>query len=360
MARQFFRSSIQELEALFKENNNNVDILLALEEELSHRKIKRAVKLRTQVGERLAILQPKAPWPKPVPEKSSSGRSPDDQSGSRPHEKHLSSQSPPTFPESPSKGGPSGIDRKLPPPPPMTNRPGDVLSAWTATEVLSPQVYVRSEDLAAGDKRRVVALSETLPWEQGERSRPSQRLYYQIVLGSIKLESAIGCLVDRYGDNREEPPLVRGKAALAIVAVDRHGQLVELPAVGISSFGWGVMSALNGDLADLAGWTDVEPRLVERIEKQLLGAMTGDEVGEERRTHPLTRAALFAAYEGLINELGLPRDWVEPPGFAIRSYVYFKDPNPPEPLLLNCFFLADLALAHKLFAEGKAPQNLRR
>ena len=81
---------------------------------------------------------------------------------------------------------------------------------------------------------------------------------------------------------------------------------------------------------------------------------------EEHRTRPLTRAALFAAYEALVHELGLPREWVEPAEFAIRSFVYFKDPNPPEPLLLNSFFLADLALAQKLFAAGKAPQNLRR
>ncbi|MEK6802680.1 MAG: AAA domain-containing protein [Nitrospirota bacterium] len=142
--------------------------------------------------------------------------------------------------------------------------------------------------------------------------------------------------------------------------VDRQGRLIESPAVGISSFGWGVMSAVNGDLAGLARWTDVESQLVDRIERLLLGTTTGDDGGEERQTRPLTGAALFAAHEALIHELGLPREWVETPEFAIRSYVYFKDPNPPEPLLLNSFFLADLALAHKLFAEGKAPQNLRR
>jgi len=120
------------------------------------------------------------------------------------------------------------------------------------------------------------------------------------------------------------------------------------------------MSALNGELADLARWPDVESQLVERIEKLLFGIATGDEDREERRARPLTRAALFAAYEALVHELGLPREWVEPAEFAIRSYVYFKDPNPPEPLLLNSFFLADLALAYKLFTDGKAPQNLRR
>ncbi len=229
-------------------------------------------------------------------------------------------------------------------------------------EVLSPQVYIRPEDLAAGDKKRVttLSLSEPLPWERGDKSLPKYRLYYQVVLGSIKMEPAIGCLIERYSDSREERPRIRGKVALAIVVVDRQGRLIESPAVGISSFGWGVMSAVNGDLAGLARWTDVESQLVDRIERLLLGTTTGDDGGEERQTRPLTGAALFAAYEALIHELGLPREWVEAPQFAIRSYVYFKEPNPPEPLLLNSFFLTDLALARRLFAEGKAPQNLRR
>jgi len=238
--------------------------------------------------------------------------------------------------------------------PPITNKPDDILSAWMALEVLSPPAYIRSEDLAGGDRKRVATLNDLLlPWEQGERSRPNQRLYYQIVLGSIRMGLAVERLLERYRDSREERPPVRGKAVLAIVVIDRQGLLVESPAVGISSFGWGVMSALNGELADLARWPEVEPQLVERIEKLLLGVTVGNEGEEELRKHPLTRASLFAAYETLVHELGLPREWVEPPEFAIRSYTYFKDPNPPEPLLLNSFFLTDLALARKLFSEAR-------
>jgi hypothetical protein len=174
------------------------------------------------------------------------------------------------------------------------------------------------------------------------------------------MEPAVERLIERYGDARPERPGVRGKAMLAAIVVDRHGRLVESLAVGVSSFGWGVMSALNGELADLARWPDVEPQLVEQIEKLLLGVTTGNEDKDALRKRPLTRAALFAAYEALVHELGLPREWVEPPGFAIRSYTYYKDPNPPEPLLLNSFFLMDLAIARKLFSEDKATPNLRR
>jgi hypothetical protein len=174
------------------------------------------------------------------------------------------------------------------------------------------------------------------------------------------MEPAVERLIERYGDTRPEKPGARGKAALAVVVVDRQGRLIESPAVGISSFGWGVISTLNGELADLAQWPEVEPQLVERIEKLLLGMVTGDEDEEELRHRPLARAALFAAYQALIHELGLPQEWIEPPEFAIRSYAYFKDPNPPEPILLNSFFLTDLALARQLLCENKVPQNLRR
>lgn len=364
MARTFFSSSIQKLEALFKEQNDSLELLHALQEELTHRKTERAARLRAQVTERLTALssatssreQTSQELPLfPPHQHQSASRSYEEQPSHRP-------ESPPAKAPAPSETPRAGA-RTVPPPPlpPITNQPEDILSAWTALEVLSPPAYVRPEALAGGERTRVATLSgSALPWERGEKSRPNQRLYYQVVLGSVKMEPVVERLIERYGDTRPEKPGAHGKAILAVVVVDRQGRLVASPAVGVSSFGWGVISALNGELADLARWPDVEPQLVEQIEKLLLGAATGNEDEDELRKRPLTRVALFAAYEALVHELGLPRDWVEPPGFAIRSYTYFKDPNPPEPLLLNSFFLTDLALARKLFSEGKATQNLRR
>jgi hypothetical protein len=348
MVRKYFRSSIQELEVLLKDQNNSIDVLQALEDELTHRTTDRAARLRSKVIDRLAVLRKVVPprkkpsqEPPPVP----------------PH------QSRPTFPMSEDHGSsiPPGRPSSIPAPP-ISNRPDEVLSAWTALEVLSPPSYVRPEDFSSGDRRRVTSLDESpLPWERGEKSRPNYRLYYQVVLGSIKMEPAVARLVERYADTDLEKKSATGKAVLAIVVVNRQGQLVESPAVGISSFGWGVMCALKGELADLAGWPDVEPKLVAKIEKMLLGVEVRNEDKDENelRKRPLTRAALFAAYNALVQEFGLPREWVEPPEFAVRSYAYFKDPNPPEPLLLNSFFLEDLALARRLFSEGMATQNLR-
>lgn len=363
MARKYFRSSIQELEVLFKDHNDSIDVLLAIQDELTHRTTDRAARLRNRVTDRLAVLNKGAQ--KETLEEPSRVPPQEPHPISRLHLHEEQRSRPPqqpdsTFPANEPSRTTLGTKQQSSLPP-VTNRPEEILSAWTALEVLSPPSYIRTEDLAGGDRTRIVALNQSvLPWERGERSRPNQRLYYQIVLGSIQMEPAVTRLVELYGDTDPEKKSARGKAVLAIVVVNSHGQLVESPAVGISSFGWGVMSAVKGELADLARWPDVEPKLVEQIEKQLLAVAAKNQSEDDRSSRPLTRAALLTAYNTLVQEIGLPSEWVEPPEFAVRSYTYFKDPNPPEPLLLNSFFLEDLALARQQFSEGKATQNLRR
>jgi hypothetical protein len=174
------------------------------------------------------------------------------------------------------------------------------------------------------------------------------------------MEPAIRALIERYGDSREERPRVRGQAALAVITVDRHGCPIESPAVAVSSFGWGTMRALQGDLAELSQWEGVESSLMEATERRLLMASGANPEDNDARSRPLTRHAIRTTYDDLVSWLGLPGEWVDPPQFAIRSYMYFRDSNPPEPLLLNSFFLSDLALARRLFLAGTAPKNLRQ
>jgi hypothetical protein len=60
-------------------------------------------------------------------------------------------------------------------------------------EVLSPpQTYRRAEDLADGDRRRIASFEDfELTWAgRLENSRPNTRLYYQIVLGSVRMDRA--------------------------------------------------------------------------------------------------------------------------------------------------------------------------
>ena len=169
---------------------------------------------------------------------------------------------------------------------------------------------------------------------------------------------ALDALIDRFGDQRPERPAAKGEAILAIVMLDKKGRLVESPAVTVSSFGWGVMAALEGELADLAGWPSAEANLVIRMDAQIRALCTTHQNDEEQVLHPVSRSTLLSVFRTLVEELRLPSELVEAPRFAIRSYEYFKNQNPPEPLLLNSFFLRDLAAARKLVSENKAPANL--
>lgn len=369
MNRPYFSSSVAELESLFDGNLGNLAVLQALQHELMHRSAKRAVHLRSKIEAALGHTPSKPPPPstpefdfgdKTIPSEPPPKTQPP--SPARPQRPKPEAQPPP----SPSGQAPpqAKIKRKWsnddPAPfPPVSNRPPEILDAWSAIEILSPPTFDRPQSLAGGDSSRVVRLDElALPWERGERSRPNQRLYYQVVLGSVELEPAIEALVERFGDSRAERPSARGNAVLAALVVDKSGKLVEDPAIGVSSFGWGLMTSLASDLADLAGWPDVEKRLVDEIESALRPPEVSGE-DEEWRSKPLTRQSIERAHRALVSMLGLPDEWVHSPDFAIRSYVYFKDPSPPEPLLLNSFFLGDLATAKRLFLAGEANHNLK-
>ncbi len=106
--------------------------------------------------------------------------------------------------------------------------PEHILDAWTALEVLSPPTFRRPEELAGGDRARLVSLEETrLPWEgAGERSRPNFKLYFQVVLGSIELDPAFSRLLTRFADARPERPAPRGEAILGLVTVNQDGRMV--------------------------------------------------------------------------------------------------------------------------------------
>jgi hypothetical protein len=238
----------------------------------------------------------------------------------------------------------------------IDNAPGGILDAWTALEVLSPQTFRRPEDLAGGDRQAIAWLDcGRLPWEGGgEKARPKTRLFYHLVLGTVDFGMAVAHLLTRYTDSRLERPEARGEAVLAVVVLDREGRLAEAPSVSVSSFAWGAPRALRGDLADLAEWRTAEQPLVEGLDEILRRTQ------EDEENLPLDRATIMAGYEWLAANLDLPSEFVTPPRFAIRSYEYYKNPDPPEPLLLNSFYLKDLGTAKTLFSEGRATTNLRR
>lgn len=346
MPRPLFRKRAEELERLFDQRRNDPQFLDDLIEELSERKTQRAQELRQRAMQaRGTIAEPptaRVVVPEPARKKLPATASLPSEWPASPA---LASAT------TPIQTGRFPLER-----PSVSNDPGSILSAWTAMEVLSPPSFRKPEDLAGGDRYRIAQIDkDALPWENGgEKSRPNQKLYYQVILGSIDMEAAVSALLAVYTDTRSERPQARGEAVLATVMVDRDGRPVESEAVSISSFGWGIPVALAGRLRDLGQWSQAEKVLLEGLTAKIV---VTDKDGNPL---PLTRKTIQSAYEWLAQTVGLPAQFARPPAFSVRSYQYFKLQDPPESILLNSFFLDDLAAARALVASGKATPNLKR
>ncbi|WP_139247236.1 DEAD/DEAH box helicase [Hyphomicrobium sp. NDB2Meth4] len=349
MTRPFFKHSIDALETEFAQRQDDASFLQALLDELEYRSTQRAARLRNRVTERLGLADGAA-----------NGQT--KQLGTEPEliaddAFDFEQDDAPTTEESPTPETTFLAPRDEPRPefPPITNDAVSVLTAWTALEVLSPPSFRRETDLTGGDRSAVVRLDGAkLAWEDTRGGRKNYRLYHQVVLGTVKLDEAVATLVARYGDTQAERIGSRGEAILATIILDKAGRPVEEPAVAISSFGWGVPRALAGDLTSLGGWQAAEQPLVEKLDKLI---RRQDQNGE---LLPLDRDTIAKAYQWLVKTLGLPASLINAPRFSVRTYQYFKNSDAPEPLLLNSFFLGDLATAASSFRDGKETGNLKR
>lgn len=236
-----------------------------------------------------------------------------------------------------------------------SNNPSDILSAWIALEVLSPQTFLKPEDLAGANNSIVHLKGPALPWENGgEPPKEKFKRYYQVVIGTIHFSEAIAALLDKYVDQRVERPQAKGEVILALVTVNDKGIPVEYPAINISSFAWALPKAIKGDLRGLSKWSSVEETLSAALDKRIR------RTDKDGRELPLDRQTIMNVRQYLINELGLEKQFITDSIFAVRSYVWFTSPDPPEPILLNSFFLRDLATASELFEKGRATGNLQR
>lgn len=232
---------------------------------------------------------------------------------------------------------------------------GQVLSAWTALEVLSPQVFNKPEDLAGGQSHLIAMLDdEQLPWERLEKNNfPNAKLYYQIIIGSIDLQKATSALIQTYQDAVEELPIVTGKAILGIIIVDERGCLIkdDTPLTA-SSFAWGLPQALKGDLKKLSNWPSVSQKTGDAFDAEF------KQKDAEGQQVPVSRDFIAEALQFLVARFEIPEEMVIEESFAIRSYESLKKESSPSPLLLNSFYLDDLAEARDHIESGDAPNNL--
>ena len=352
--RPLINLSIVELEKRFDARKADADFLNELLSELEHRKTRRAVGLKKRALQALVFLKGSQGIP-PKPQRdgrfSTPSREYTNPKQAKPIETIAASDAKPKRAPAPKRvvAPRAGTDLS------GFGEPERLLLAWTALEVLSPTSFIRPEDLTGGQRGRIASLAGPLPWENGgEKSRPNNRLYYQIILGTIQTEPTMSQLLTVYTDNRAERPRSYGESILSTITVDREGRPIESEAVAVSSFDWGVPMALKGNLKALGDWPSAERTLLEEFETRIR------RVDEAGHSVPLSRYAIQEAFAWLAAKLGLPETIVNPPQFAVRSYQYFKTPEPPEPLVLNSLYLADLDKARRLFASNAATANLRQ
>ena len=362
--RPYGRSSISELEAIFRRAKANAEVLRKLDHELGYRGTRRASKLHSMVVE----AQARPPSIDLVGPSTAISKGPRTTSSAAvtslltPTTRSAPAPAPNAAPKSDpflARAVMPGAQNIRPLPsssvPTGRNDPTATLAAWTALEALSPQTYRRPEDLASGDRRCVVRLSAgRVPWEIRETSRPNYQLYYQVPLGSIAMEAATEELTKAFGHDDERSRRLREKAVIGAVLVNRDGIPVEENGIAVSSFAWALPLALKLKLGDLGGWPSIEPDVIEKLDAVLR------RVDPEGRPVPLDFPTIDKAHRLLLALCGLPAHLVEPPTFALRVYHYYKARNPPEVFLLNSFFLHDLARGAALVRQNAAPNALRR
>lgn len=338
MSRQHSQKSIEQLERSYEQNIADEAFCRTLLDELSHRSTRRAQRLKTKI---LSGANGTTEQQKELPFSQKEPRQPKTKSSK------VSS-----VPKIESRSNVIPVD--LGPRPDVTNDPVGILRTWTSLEVLSPQSYKREADLVAGDIKRIARLDDPeLAWERGEKSRPNKKLFYELIIGSVALAPAVESLLEIYADSRPDKPSMKGFSPVASVLLDKEGRpLDDDNSFAISSFAWGVPVALKGDLTALAEWVDVEQKLKKSLKDRLIKRDRKDEI------IPLDREHIDQLFRLLVRELNLDVLEVKAPYFAIRRYEYFASKTPPEPKLLNSFYLKDLSQARNLAERNALPNSL--
>ncbi|MDV2098904.1 DEAD/DEAH box helicase [Serratia marcescens] len=361
--RQYAQKSIFDLEAIFERSRNNASELEVLLNELTFRNTAKARMLTTKIEQARTALN---------------GRCVVSMSGSSPSARHPGSAStqssqvssrdaPATVVQQRPKANPAPIVQQqfgedqidLGPLPSFspTGKSNDaraILAAWTALEALSPQGYKRPEDMTTGDRSRVALLERGVPWGPNARSKPSYKLYFEVILGAIALDKATDELVKVFGEDEERSRPDGKKAAIGSILIDKEGYVLEDKGVAVSSFAWALKQALDLKLGSLGNWPNVEPRIIEHLDRMVRRH------NEDGEPIPIDLDVVLNAYKWLVSQFGVPKHLVEPPTFAIKVFHHFKAKTPPEPSLLNSFYLEDLGEATKLLETGKAGTGLRR
>ncbi|HEQ1857596.1 TPA: DNA helicase [Providencia alcalifaciens] len=361
--REYFQKSIVDLEAIFERSHNNASELERLLNELTFRNTAKARMLTTKVEQALTTVNDRSlvSMPSSTPSElhpdSAFTQSSEVVAHNTPEMTVQLKREPTPDTDIGQQFDNDQIDLgsfpSLTPSGKVNDAPA-ILAAWTALEALSPQSYKRPEDMASGDRSRVALLSQGIPWGPNARSKPKHKLYFEIILGAIALDKATDELVKVFGEDEEQSRPDGKKAAIGSILVDKEGFVLENNGVAVSSFSWALKPALDLKLGSLGAWPKVERHIIERLEQMVLRH------NEDGEPIPIDLDTIINAHRWLVSQFDVPEHLVEPPSFVIKVFHYFKNKTPPEPSLLNSFYLEDLGEAAKLIEADNAGIGLQR
>jgi len=360
MRRPYFKKRIHELESIFAGAGQDREILNALQEELAHRKTRRAIALSRKVAAALvedSIKPAKDPVKPPkseAREEAQPSKAVPPKPERKPREETLAPRAvPPPEREEPlspvfsdrssSPEVSEGLDRTVPAPDIES-----LLAAWITLEVLEPQPLPKPPELEAMGRQMVRSEEHAEPWNEpryGPKGR-QRGVYWFVHLGELSLSEATAALLELFPDDSPERPRpIRGSVPAAVVVLDGRGR----PAEGktfLSSFAWGYGQVRAGELRALARFPEAERRLCEELEQRLVRM---DEDGE---VLPVTPGDLERVTRWLVGRLRLPSEEVSCDPVCVRVPVWGRVFEAPEPELLNSFFLEDLDRVRDAFRSG--------
>jgi hypothetical protein len=360
MVRPYFKKRVHELEQIFAGAGGDFETLQTLRGELRHRKTARASALLRKVEAELGSgARREAPNPPRSAPREKEKTSPSD-AEHRPH--RVTPREPPVppirsalpDPETPdfSTSSPSFQPAGACPTAPDVDA---LLRAWTTLEVLEPKPMPKPEELKTSGRRKIGGEQEPEPWtDPGHRRRPGETaVFWFVYLGQLQLASAVRSLLDLFPDDSPEKPRpVRGTTPLAVVVLDEEGRPLGSKNF-VSSFAWGYGRVRAGALQALAHFTEEERRLCDELAERLV------RTDEEGGTLPTTAADLERSTLWLVGRFGLPREEVTLTPVHVRVPIRGRFFEPPEPELLNSFFLEDLDRVRRALVTGDAGAALR-
>ncbi|THJ23735.1 MAG: hypothetical protein CAF44_001990 [Nitrospira sp. CG24D] len=356
--RPYSRLHIEELERLFESSKQDVQKLSVLEEELTHRQTKRAKSLGTKVDQCLAQHRHKKPdrqTNSPKPNRSTDNNAPNPEPEAIVQDQIM--VPPPHYETHEPKFTPipkqeAVRDMRIQSGPKFG--PDAILTSWLTLEVLTPQPMPNERDLEAAGSQLVRLEQVPEPWLQPTFKRRGREryLYWMVYLGELDLAKAVQSIIDRFPDDSQERSQVQGTSALAVVVLDADGKVV-VDRTFLSSFAWGYGKVRADQFRELAKFVEYEHAITVALERRL---RRQDENGQ---ILPLGASDISQAINWLVAELNLPDEEIIRPGIALRVPQWGLYSEPPQPELLNSFFIEDLVRVRSAFKEGDIGQAIQ-